>query len=91
MDPDVIRVPETRCLECGHTLDALGTLDGTPASPKPGEPVACIRCGAAMTFENGRLRPFTEAEIDDLLGDRETMADLARAVRNIHLLRHAQN
>ena len=35
---DVIRLPETRCLECGHTLNAVGTLDGTRPAPRPGAP-----------------------------------------------------
>ena len=78
---DTIRVPETRCLECGRTLDAVGTLDGTRPDPQPGEPIACLRCGAAMTMENGALRGFTDEEMEEL---KEVMDDLARVVRGIH-------
>ena len=62
--PDVIRLPETRCLECGHTLNAVGTLDGTRAlalrytfrvGPKDTPPdvirlpeTRCLECGHTL-------------------------------------------
>ena len=90
--PGVIRVPDTKCLECGRKLDAVGTMDGTVPRPKPGEPIACLRCGAAMTMgENGALRGFTEAEMDELVADTEAMDELARMVARIHFVRATQN
>ncbi len=89
--PEVIRVPETACLECGHKLDAIGTAGGAMRTPRPGEAVVCIQCGAAMTFEDGRLRGFTDEEMEDLLADPHAMDDLARMVHRVHLVRHAQN
>jgi DNA-directed RNA polymerase subunit RPC12/RpoP len=91
LPPDAMRVAEARCLECGHTFNAIGTGDGRVPDPQPGDPVACIDCGAVMTFEDGKLRGFTEAEAYDLIADRKTLDDLARLVRNIHLLRAGQN
>jgi hypothetical protein len=88
---DVIRVPETRCLECGCKLDAIGTMDGTRPDPRPGEPVACVRCGAVATFENGRIRGFTDKEVEDLLCDEAVMNELAHLTRAVHLIRHMQN
>jgi hypothetical protein len=91
LPPDTVAIPETRCLECGHTFNAIGTGDGSVPAPHPGDPVACIDCGAVMTFENGRLRGFTEAEAYDLIADEKTLDNLARLVRNIHLLRAGLN
>jgi len=63
---DSIKIPETVCLVCGDTMDTISSLDNKRPEPKPGQPVLCLTCGAAMTFENGRLRPFTKEEIENL-------------------------
>jgi hypothetical protein len=89
--PDVIRVPAAKCLECDNTLNAIGSFDGTAPAPKPGDPVACIRCGAVMTFEAGALRGFTETEMDELIADTEAMDELARMVKGIHFVRTRRN
>lgn len=91
MSAEPLRIPETRCLECRRKLDAIGTADPATegATPNPGDPVACIGCGAVMTFENGRLRGFTEREMDALEADEDTMKALARIVQHIHFLRGA--
>jgi len=60
-------------------------------APRPGEAVVCIACGAVCTFEDGRLRGFTDEEMEDLLADPDAMDDLARMVHRVHLVRHAQN
>lgn len=87
-DPAITRVPLTRCLECGRELSAVGTSDGSPAKPEPGDPIACIGCGAVMTIDaEGALRGFTEEEMDDLTADPEAMNNLALVVRRIHYLR----
>jgi hypothetical protein len=58
------------------------SFDGTTSTPNPGDPMACIRCGAVMTYdERGALRGFTDEEIDGLASDTETMAELAKLVR----------
>jgi hypothetical protein len=90
----VTRVPETKCLVCGVKLNAIGDLDdGTPdRGPKPGEAVACIRCGAVATVdEGGALRPFTDDEARELEADAEAMADLAGLVRRIQIVRAMRN
>jgi hypothetical protein len=79
-------------MECGNRLDAIGTADGTAAMPSPGDPIACIRCGAVMTIdENAKMRGFTEPEMDELTSDVEAMNNLSRMVQRIHVLRHAAN
>ena len=88
----VTRIAATRCLECGHTLDAVGSSDGADVRPEDGAPCACIQCGAVMAFDAaGGLRPFTDREIEELTADAEAMRELARTVRGIHLLRHGVN
>lgn len=88
---DVRRIAPAKCLECGHTIDAIGSLGGDYPRPNPGDAIACIRCGAVMTMEDGALRGFTEKEMDELVADKEWMNDLARTVKRIHLLKHAQS
>ena len=87
------RIPVTQCLECGTTLSGIGDLEkGDGRGHVPGDPVACIRCGAVATVDGaGALRPFTEAEAHALTSDAEWCAALARMVRSIHLLKHQTN
>lgn len=89
----IVRVPEHRCLNCGARLNAIGVHgQGLPAEmPEPGDPVACMRCGAVATWEDGEIRGFTDAEMDALIADTERMDELARLVKGIHFLRGAQN
>ncbi len=88
---DIIRIPAGKCLHCGHRLDAIGA-DRRQRPPGPGDPIACLRCGAAMTIgEDGSLRGFTGAEMDALTADTEAMNELARVVRKIHFITHAMN
>jgi hypothetical protein len=45
-----------------------------------------------MAFDaGGGLRPFTDDEARELLTDIETMNDLARIVRRIHVIRAGLN
>jgi hypothetical protein len=91
--PDVVRTPESRCLECHARLDALGTADpNVPAQPSPGDLTVCITSGAVMMLaDNLTPRGMTDEEIAELTADRETMDDLARLVRRVHLLRHSKS
>lgn len=90
---DVARIPPTNCLECGYRMDAIGTMDGSVPRPKPGDAIACMKCGAVCTVEDdGRhLRGFTDAEMTDLVADNDRMDQLAHLVKGIHFLKHLQN
>jgi len=90
---DSVRIPETRCLNCGHLLNALGTGDVTvEAQPKPGDAIVCIKCGAVMLVGNNlTLRGMTDAEMDALVSDREWMDEVARMVQKVHFVRHISN
>ena len=90
-EPAVTRIKATTCLECGNRLSAVGTSDGAPGSPTDGDPCACIRCGAVMAFDGaGGLRGFTDAEMNELVAS-DTMDDLARLVKRIHIIRAGVN
>lgn len=88
--PDVVRVPESRCLNCNAVQDALGTGDERiEARPEPGDVVVCIKCGAVMRLDDKlRLRGMTEAEMDELVADRQWMDAVARMVQKIHFMKH---
>lgn len=87
------RVPETKCLECGHIVNAVGNASaGEPTPPEPGDAIACIECGAVATIDaSGALRPFTEEEAHALTSDPEWWAQIHSMVRRIHLLKHSVN
>lgn len=90
--PGTRRITPKPCLRCGVPLNAIGMItEGDARGPQPGDPVVCIRCGGVMTMENGELRGFTDAEMDELTADAETMADLARMVQRVYLVRHGVN
>jgi hypothetical protein len=88
---DIHRLPESRCLECGSKLNASATREGLSPRPNPGDVTVCLKCGAAMVFgDDLRLRGFTDAEAAELVEDPETMNELARITRAVHILRHAR-
>ena len=87
----VTGIETAACLECGHKFNAIGPIDCAPSMPAPGDVVLCIRCGAAQTYEAGKLRGFTDAEMDALMADTEYMNDLAKHVQRIHFLRAGLN
>lgn len=82
----ITRTPENRCLECGTPLNATECFE-TERAPTEGSLVACIRCGAVMMFAHDlTLRGMTDAEMDEVTRDHETMNQLARMVSRIHML-----
>lgn len=85
---DVTPIPISACLQCGKRLNALGALEGE-AQPDPGSLIVCIHCGAVMMCADDLTpRGMTDAEMDEVTKDAETMNDLAKYVKRIHLLRH---
>lgn len=90
-DEGITGVEPVNCLGCGRRMNALGPVDCAPSTPAPGDPVACIRCGAVMTYEAGKLRGFTEREMAELTADAEAMNHLAMVVKRIHFIRHGVN
>jgi hypothetical protein len=89
MTPDIIRVPESACLNCGHLLNALGTGDlNVEAKPEPGDVTVCIKCGAVMKLDQDlRPRGMSDQEMDELVADREWMDEVARVVQTVHFIR----
>ena len=82
----ITRMPESRCLNCGHKFNAAGSIDADQA-PEPGNICLCIKCGAVMLYaEDLTVRGMTREEMDDLSNDAEAMNFLARQVRKIYML-----
>ena len=80
------RMPESRCLNCGHKFNAAGGVNSEDA-PEPGNICLCIDCGAVMLYaEDLTVRGMTREEMDDLTNDAETMQFLASQVHKIHML-----
>lgn len=85
------RIPETNCLVCRQVLTGISATEGD-AKPKPGDPVACINCGAVCTVDDfGDLRPFTEAEAKVLREDDEWMAQVRKLVGVIQIVNAVKN
>ncbi|HTA46415.1 MAG TPA: hypothetical protein VK789_28425 [Bryobacteraceae bacterium] len=89
-DNDTLRFPPTNCLNCNLELDSLSTLDNTVPHPKRGDPVVCLHCGAVATFDNGRVRPLTKQEIEDLMCSTRTMEKLLMIRAGIFFVHHQQ-
>jgi hypothetical protein len=89
--PDIAKIPESHCLECGYLLNASATADGTQQLPSPGDLMVCMKCGAVM-LHAGDLSPrgMTDQEMDDLIADTETMNEIAKVVKRIYLIRQIQ-
>lgn len=89
---DVMKVPESNCLNCGALMSALGTGDrAVEARPEPGDAnvAVCINCGAVMMLdEQLRLRGMTEEEMNELTSDRAFMDQVARMVHRVHFVKH---
>jgi hypothetical protein len=88
------RIAESHCLQCGAKLNALGDIADAAAAPlpTPGSLIVCIRCGAVMMCADDLTpRRMTDAELDDVANDTETMDELARHVQRIHVVRHSQS
>lgn len=92
MSSDYRYIPECNCLQCGHKMNASGSADGAPHLPEPGDLVLCIRCGAVMMHaDDMTVRGMTDEEMDELVADKETMDELAKNVKRIHLMRAGMN
>jgi hypothetical protein len=93
VNKDRVRVTESKCLNCGKLMDALGTGDrNIEAKPEPDDIAICIKCGAVMKLDDSlRLRGMTKSEMDELVADKEWMNQIARIVRGIHFIKHTIN
>lgn len=86
-----IRIEETKCLACGHTINRVGCFDDeAQLPPEPGDLVLCIRCGAIMALADDKhsVRPLEEEEIEELVADPDTIQELSEKVARIHFVRH---
>jgi Zn ribbon nucleic-acid-binding protein len=89
--PDVRKIPQSHCLQCGYKVDASASTDGSKALPAPGDIVVCMKCGAVMKHaDDMSLRGMSDQEMDELTADTEFMDEIARAVQKVHFVRHAQ-
>lgn len=82
------KTPESRCLECGHKVNAGAAADGSGSLPGPNDVVVCLKCGAVMRYaDEMTLRGMTDAEMDELTSDKEWMDEVARTVKKVHMVR----
>ena len=64
------RVPEQRCVQCGHRLDAASHAFDDDPPPVPGDVSICVHCGHLRLYADDlTLRDATAAELDDLMRD----------------------
>ena len=93
MTPDIARVPESVCLNCGAPMNMLGTADvEVEAKPEPGHVAVCIKCGGVMKLDQDlRLRGMSAQEMDELVADREWMDQIAKVVRKVYFVRSLNN
>lgn len=88
-EPNIAKIPESLCLKCGYRLNASATADGSQGLPDPGDLMVCLKCGAVMVHADDLSpRGMTDEEMDQLQSDTEAMNELAKAVKNVYLVRH---
>lgn len=67
------RLPETKCLNCGHKLDAASSIKHDNA-PKPGDVTLCIECSHIMIFtQDMGLRNLSSEEMDEIAKDDDVL------------------
>jgi len=83
MLPEVEWITESRCAGCGARLNAVSTTNpGEAAMAEPGDLTVCTRCLAVMQLDDDlRPRGLTDAEMEELMADRDRMEELARMAR----------
>jgi hypothetical protein len=85
------KMKPSKCLNCGKVLDAATCTDRESA-PTPGSLSVCAYCSAVSMFdENLKLRPLTEAEVEEIFADPELAALLYRSTRVVLLIKAAKH
>lgn len=89
MEPGVTRAPEAHCVECGHAINAYGTVEGSDVQPIPNESLTvCLKCGAVHMIGDGlKIRELTMRERAELAGDHDRMRELREITRTVHFAR----
>jgi hypothetical protein len=76
-------LPESRCLHCGTTLNAVTSIE-PDKRPEPGDITVCLRCGHIMAFATDlTLRALTDEEMYKIAGD-ERMLQVQRMLAEIN-------
>lgn len=79
-------LPPTHCPHCGREADAATDMT-TQEVPDPGSLSVCIGCGALSIFgDDMQLRELTLEERQKVRDDPETMAEVRRHQRAVHML-----
>ena len=71
-----VRIPESRCLDCGHVLTGAARAPGQPVTkPRPGDVTICLECGHIQAFADDlTMRALSEEEMTEIAGDPEIVA-----------------
>jgi hypothetical protein len=81
MKDNRIRMPKSRCLDCGKLITAASRLDDDRSTPDPGDVAVCIDCGHIQAYADDlTLRPLTDDEMVEIAGDREII-DTVKAIK----------
>jgi hypothetical protein len=63
-------LPESRCPNCGHLIDAASPTPGDEGRPQPGDIAVCIQCRHVALFDEAmRLRPPTPDELKEIAAE----------------------
>jgi Zn ribbon nucleic-acid-binding protein len=86
----VRKTPLSHCLQCGYKLNAGSSVEQPGLLPGPGDVVVCMKCGAVMKYaDDMTVRGMSDAEMDELINDKEWMDAIARVVQRVHFIKHA--
>jgi len=75
----VTRLPPWLCPSCGLMNDAVGTVDGSPGEPQPGDALICLHCAAIRMFESRTVQRAPTAEEEAAFASDPDWAELRAA------------
>jgi hypothetical protein len=79
------RLSGSACHRCGAINDAATPVDQSDRTPKPGDAMLCIACGALAVYTEDSTRAPTAPEMKELLADPE-IRNAVRAMNRFHQL-----
>jgi hypothetical protein len=89
-DVGVTRTKPTLCPYCGYLADSLGTTDGSPGAPSPGDISICLNCAEVQVIaDDMTLRKATPADLAEIAADPEWAASVRDAQTTLRSMQRA--
>jgi hypothetical protein len=75
-----VRVPESKCINCGKKVDAADhTMLTPPLPPSDGDIMICLYCSHIHIYDGNKMREPTENEMVEIAGNSDMLDAVAFA------------